>query len=85
MYRAPYQTAGPYRRALPDGTVVLVFSYASFVFEWVEGAAAIRVGMGTLERYSLNWSQPVRCPWSAQVLAQLGREWAESHMARFRK
>ncbi|TCP38935.1 hypothetical protein EV191_1359 [Tamaricihabitans halophyticus] len=84
VYKAPYQTEGPVVRKAPNGRRVLVFVYASFVFEWSEGSGSVLIGMGTLRRYSRNWSQPIHAPWSEQALTQFGQQWALAHMAKFR-
>lgn len=47
VYRAPYESDGP-RLVAENGSRVLYYMYAAYVFRWAEGTSQLDIGHGSI-------------------------------------
>lgn len=83
VYRAPFESDGPRLRA-ENGSRVLYYVYAAYVFRWPEGTTQLDVAHGTVEqRMPLFEGVTITGRWSPGRLAEFGQAWAADQFARF--
>jgi hypothetical protein len=85
FYQAPYPTEGPAEATDASGRRAWMYMYAHFVFCWAEGASLVHVSHGTLAGPKMTLWTDVRIAgrWSGVVLAEFGRAWVTTHLAKF--
>lgn len=79
---------GPELMRAPDGTEVLRYMYAHFVFTWPKGSSRVTIEHGKLNgkgnwRMPKEWAFTIEEPWTRETLAAAGRQWYAEHCARF--
>lgn len=73
-----------------DGTEVLRYMYACFVFTWPKGSSRVTIEHGRLDgkgnwRMPIEWAFTIETPWSRETLAATARQWYSAHSRRFDK
>lgn len=82
VYRAPYESEGP-RLVAENGTRILYYMYAAYVFRWPEGTSQVDVGHGYISKYmGLHEGVTITGRWSPGRLAEFGQQWAATELRR---
>jgi hypothetical protein len=88
VYKIRPLSQGPEVRKGLEGRRYLIYMYNFFVFLWYEDEGTVHIFHGHLGRQHnslLPWTFTIEGPWHRSALAQRGRQWAVSHVARFTK
>lgn len=83
IYLAPFESDGP-RLLADNGTRVLYYMYAAYVFRWPEGTTQLDVGHGSINRHMrLFRGISVTGRWCPDRLAEFGQVWAHEQFRKF--
>lgn len=83
IYRAPYESDGP-RLVAENGSRVLYYMYAAYVFRWAEGTSQLDIGHGSIsDHMGLHQGITITGRWSPSVLAEFGQQWAVTELRRY--
>lgn len=85
VYRAPYESEGP-RLLAENGSRVLCYMYAAYVFRWPEGTSQVDVGHGSIGNHmGLHSGITITGRWTPGRLAEFGQTWAHEQFRRFER
>lgn len=83
VYRAPYESDGP-RLVAENGSRVLYYMYAAYVFRWPEGTTQVDIGHGSIGKHmGLHDGVTVTGRWTPGRLAEFGQDWAARELQRY--
>lgn len=83
VYRGPYESDGP-RLIADNGSRVLYYMYAAYVFRWPEGTTQVDIGHGSISRHmGLHAGVTITGRWSPVRLAEFGQAWAAKELGRY--
>ncbi|MQA62016.1 MAG: hypothetical protein GEU86_11050 [Actinophytocola sp.] len=85
IYLAPYESDGP-KVAQVNGSRVLVYMYAAYVFRWRESATKLNIGHGTIDKHMGLWEGvPISGKWHPDTLTQFAQQWAHKEFRKYAK
>lgn len=82
-YKAPYESDGP-RLVAENGSRVLYYMFAAYVFRWPEGTTQVDIGHGSIGTHmGLRDGVTITGRWSPGRLAQFDQDWAAREFRRY--